>query len=173
MGLLTSVERFAQLCSHTSIQRGIYLQRDGDKQGGVRGFGCGVIRWKIPQADPRSSLLIFMYGHNSTRRTTPASTGAGSPGANVALKPRKQQRTAGCRHGCELFIRGVSVSAGRQTERARLSPRLHVALQLRDLNNTPQTSTEDGQHYLPANTTWLRTLCYAGAHKHACSKLEH
>lgn len=137
VGLLTSVERFAQLCSHTSIQRGIYLQRDGDKQGGVRGFGCGVIRWKIPEADPRSSLLLFMYGHNSTRRMTPSSTGAGSPGANVSLKPRKQQRTAGCRHGCELFIRGVSVSAGRQTELARLSPRLHVALQLRDLNNTP------------------------------------
>lgn len=118
--LLTFIERLTQLCSHTSIQRGVCLQGDGDKQGGVRRFGCRVVRWNIPDASQWSSLLLFMSGHNSGRHMTLASAGAGSPGANVALEPRKQQRTAGRWHDCEPFTPGWRLFSGRPTEPTRL-----------------------------------------------------
>lgn len=171
VSLLTFIERLAQLCSHTAIQRGVCLQGDGDKQGGVRRFGCRVIRWNIPDASHWSSLLLFISGHNSRWHMTPASTGAGSPGANVALEPRKQQRTANRWHDWESFIPGwwlLQRTTNGTNSAIASAPCYSPAGSFKTTHYKPQQRTVNT---LPANTTWERTGRDVAAHKHACVKL--
>lgn len=167
MKWLTFIKRLAQLGSHTPIRRAVRLQGDGHKQGGVRGFWGRAVRWNMSARYHSRSLLLFTCGNTARSHITAMSAAACAPGANVALEPRKQVHTPVNRHHCEPFTSGELApfaDCGLDWFYCNSSSMLFIQWTCEDYY-TPPTSTEDGQHSLPASTTWDKTSLCAGAHK--------